>query len=71
MRSQPLLSEFVTGNYFPILGVGAAMGRMFGLEAENVGDPQAVAVMNYGTWQTRSALLRTSLAGNSGSTTWS
>jgi predicted permease len=48
--SQPLLSEFVTGNYFPLLGVETAMGRTFGLEAENAGDP--VAVMNYGTWQT-------------------
>jgi predicted permease len=51
--SQPVLSEFVTGNYFQVLGVGAAMGRTFGLEAENPGDPQPVAVMNYGTWQTR------------------
>jgi predicted permease len=50
---QPLLSEFVTGNYFPVLGVGAAIGRTFGLEAENAGDPQAVAVLNYGAWQTR------------------
>jgi predicted permease len=48
--SQPLLTEFVTGNYFPLLGVETAMGRTFGLEAENAGDP--VAVMNYGTWQT-------------------
>ena len=51
--SQPLLSEFVTGNYFPILGVRAATGRTFGLEADASDDPQAVAVMNYGTWQTR------------------
>jgi predicted permease len=51
--SQPLLSEFVTGNYFPILGVGVTTGRTFGLEADAPGDPQAVAVMNYGTWQTR------------------
>jgi putative ABC transport system permease protein len=50
---QPLLSEFVTGNYFPILGVGAAIGRTFGLEAENARNLQAVAVLNYGTWQTR------------------
>ncbi|MEN3336759.1 MAG: hypothetical protein V7647_435 [Acidobacteriota bacterium] len=50
---QPLLSEFVTGDYFPILGVGAAMGRTFGLEGDNAADPQAVAVLNYGTWQTR------------------
>jgi len=51
--SEPLLSEFVTGNYFPTLGVAVGMGRTFGPEAENTGDPQAVAVMNYGTWQTR------------------
>src|SRR4051812_29081137 len=51
--SQPLLSEFVTGNYFPTLGVGVATGRTFGMEAETLGDPQAVALMNYGTWQTR------------------
>jgi predicted permease len=50
---QPLLSEFVTGDYFQILGVAAGMGRTFGLEAANGGDPQAVAVLNYGTWQTR------------------
>lgn len=50
--SQPLLSEFVTGNYFPVLGLGAAKGRTFGPEAENAGE-QAVAVMDYGTWQTR------------------
>ncbi|MEP6916674.1 MAG: ABC transporter permease [Acidobacteriota bacterium] len=51
--AQPLLSEFVTGNYFPMLGVGVATGRTFGLEADTPGDPQAVALMNYGTWQTR------------------
>ena len=50
---QPLLSEFVTGNYFPVLGVGTAVGRTFGLEADTPGDPQAVAVLNFGTWQTR------------------
>lgn len=51
--SQPLLSEFVTGNYFSVMGIGAATGRTFGPEADAAGDPQPVAVMNYGTWQTR------------------
>jgi predicted permease len=51
--AQPVLSEFVTGNYFAVLGVAAAMGRTFGIEAHAAGDSQAVAVMNYGTWQTR------------------
>jgi predicted permease len=51
--SQPFLSEFVTSNYFQVMGVGAAMGRTFGSEADAVGGPEAVAVVNYGTWQTR------------------
>jgi predicted permease len=52
--SQGLLTEFVTGNYFSTLGVGVARGRTFGPEAEgSSGGAQAVAVMNYGTWQTR------------------
>lgn len=50
---QGLLTEFVTGNYFPTLGVTAAAGRMFGPEADERGRAAAVAVMNYGTWQTR------------------
>jgi putative ABC transport system permease protein len=51
--SQGLLTEFVTGNYFSTLGVGVATGRTFGPEAEGSSGAQAVAVMNYGTWQTR------------------
>jgi predicted permease len=50
--SQGLLTEFVTGNYFSTLGIGARTGRTFGLEADGSG-AQSVAVMNYGTWQTR------------------
>jgi predicted permease len=51
--SQGLMSEFVTGNYFSTLGVGVAMGRTFTVEADAPGRAHAVAVMNYGTWQTR------------------
>jgi putative ABC transport system permease protein len=51
--SQGLLSEFVTGNYFSTLGVGVAAGRTFSLEADERSGAHAVAVMNYGTWQTR------------------
>jgi predicted permease len=50
---QALMSEFVTGNYFSTLGVGVAAGRTFSLDADARGGAQAVAVMNYGTWQTR------------------
>jgi predicted permease len=51
--TQGLLSEFVTGNYFPTLGVGVTTGRTFGPEADGSGGAESVAVMNYGTWQTR------------------
>lgn len=50
--SQALLSEFVTGEYFRVLGVGVATGRTFGVEANEPGG-RAVAVMNYGAWQAR------------------
>ena len=49
--SQPVLSEFVTPNYFQMLGVRAALGRTFSPEADSLEGPPAV--MNYGTWQTR------------------
>ena len=50
-NTQPLLCELVTGDYFPTLGVRIATGRTFGPEADDRGGGQAVAVMNYGTWQ--------------------
>lgn len=51
--TQPLLSEFVTGNYFSTLGAGLATGRTFGTEVDRDNTADAVVVMNYGTWQTR------------------
>jgi predicted permease len=51
--TQGLMSEFVTGNYFSTLGVGVAVGRTFGPEADVRDGAHAVAVMNYSTWQTR------------------
>jgi macrolide transport system ATP-binding/permease protein len=59
--TQPLLSELVTGDYFSTLGVETATGRTFGTEVDGSGSgsgrgsggAEAVAVMNYGTWQTR------------------
>jgi len=43
----------VSGNYFSTLGVGMARGRGFRPDEDRVDDPQAVAVLNYQTWQTR------------------
>ena len=51
--SQGFLSEFVTGNYFSTLGLRAARGRYFLSDEDEAPGGHAVAVMNYGTWQTR------------------
>jgi putative ABC transport system permease protein len=51
--TQGLLGDFVTGKYFSTLRVGLAAGRTFGPEADARDSANAVAVMNYGTWQSR------------------
>jgi predicted permease len=51
--SQGLFSEFVTANYFSTLDVPVAAGRYFLPGDEGTPSANAVAVMNYGTWQTR------------------
>ncbi len=47
--------EFVSGNYFPFLGVGAALGRVFTPEDDKFQGAHPVAVLSYGYWQTRFA----------------
>lgn len=51
--SERLFAELVTGNYFSTLGLAPAKGRF--LLPEEAGTPgaEAVAVLNYATWQTR------------------
>jgi len=51
--SQGFLSEFVTGNYFSTLGLPVAAGRYFLADEDGAPGAHPVAVMNYGTWQTR------------------
>jgi predicted permease len=48
---KPVSAEIVSGSYFPVLGVGAARGRV--LEAEDDGAPGAgaVVVLSYSFWQ--------------------
>ncbi|MGA8028557.1 MAG: ABC transporter permease [Bryobacteraceae bacterium] len=49
--SQRMFSEFVTGNYFSTLGLRPALGRFFLPDEDSTPGGHAVAVMNYGTWQ--------------------
>ncbi|MCI0660168.1 MAG: ABC transporter permease [Acidobacteria bacterium] len=48
-----VFSEFVTGNFFPSLGIRAAHGRTFGVETDGVPGAHPVVVMSYGLWQRR------------------
>jgi predicted permease len=51
--AQRFFTELVTGNYFPTLGLAPARGRFFRPEEDATPGTHPVAVMNYGTWQTR------------------
>ena len=48
--ARPLHSEYVTGNYFSTLGVGAFGGRVFTRDDDRSGAPP-VAVLSHRTWQ--------------------
>src|SRR5579862_3194078 len=50
--AQRVFGELVTGNYFGTLGLAPARGRFFLPEEDSTPGGHAVAVMNYGTWQT-------------------
>jgi predicted permease len=50
--ASPLHSEYVTGNYFSLLGVRAFGGRMFTPDDDRPGAPP-VAVLSHRAWQTR------------------
>jgi predicted permease len=51
--SERMFTELVTANYFSTLGLRAAAGRFFLPEEESTAGAHPVAVMNYGSWQTR------------------
>jgi predicted permease len=48
----PVTGEFVTGNYFDLLGVRPAMGRLLGADDDRAG-AEAVAVVSWPLWQGR------------------
>jgi len=50
---QRIFADFVTGNYFSVLGLRPARGRFFEGAEDARPAAHAVAVLNYATWQTR------------------
>ncbi len=51
--SEMILGELVTGNYFQVLGVNAAIGRTLLPEDDQTPGGSPVAVINYDLWQNR------------------
>ena len=45
--------DVVSGNFFPVLGVGPALGRVLDPEDDRVPGASPVAVLSYGYWQSR------------------
>ena len=48
-------ARLVSGNYFPVLGVGAALGRVFTASDDLYQGGHPLAVLSYGYWKTRFA----------------
>jgi predicted permease len=52
-RTELVNGELVSGNYFPVLGVGAALGRVFTAQDDLMQGGHPIAVLSYGFWKTR------------------
>jgi predicted permease len=52
-RTELAAGELVSGNYFPVLGVGAALGRVFTASDDLVQGANPVAVLSYRYWKAR------------------
>jgi len=55
-EAEPTWAQAVSGNFFSVLGVPAAVGRTLTPNDDRAGDPQAVAVISHGFWQRRFGL---------------
>lgn len=54
-RTERVDGELVSGTYFPVLGVGAALGRVFTPEDDKTPDGAPYAVISYRYWLSRYA----------------
>ncbi|HEV2224533.1 MAG TPA: ABC transporter permease [Candidatus Acidoferrales bacterium] len=46
-----IIGDIVTGNYFPVLGVQPALGRLIVLDDDTKRDANAVVVLSYSLWE--------------------
>src|ERR1051325_9428763 len=54
-RTELIGDDFVSGNYFPVLGTGAAIGRVFNASDDLIQGAHPLAVLSYGYWRARFA----------------
>lgn len=54
-QTERVAGELVSGTYFPVLGVGAALGRTFTPEEDRTLGGHPVAMLSHAYWQTRFA----------------
>jgi predicted permease len=52
-RTELIGADFVSGNYFPVLGIGAAAGRVFTASDDLIQGGHPLAVLSYGYWRAR------------------
>jgi predicted permease len=51
--SYPATAEIISGNYFPVLGVGPALGQVLTNDDDHAPNANPVAVLSYDFWQTQ------------------
>jgi putative ABC transport system permease protein len=54
-RSELINGELVSGNFFSLLGLNPALGRLIDPQDDRLGDARAVAVLSYAYWKARFA----------------
>ena len=52
-RTELIGADFVSGNYFPVLGISAAAGRVFTASDDLIQGGHPLAVLSYGYWRAR------------------
>src|SRR5579871_5618058 len=54
-RTELISGEHVSGNYFRVLGIGAAIGRVFNSSDDLYQGGHPLAVLSFGYWKSRFA----------------